>query len=135
MKLLVHLLIYTLMMSGCTTVRPSVDSRMRNIAGSAALNCGMVKLDASSDETQQAIDCANSQLALPRPFYVAFQLLGVDSAIWDGLSSEPSGGHVVTHYDSGGGGFFAQPRFDVSKCEQPVLMAKTSTPVSCGSGL
>ena len=125
------LLAILLFLAACTTPSQRFESKLHELSGSDARNCGLVVLHQA---TEQAIACASSSLASHQPFEVGFQLQGVDSEIWEGLTLNRSGVLQRVHLDSdpsGGSSLFAHSLLLVDACSSPTLAPPPQEPISC----
>ena len=98
--------------------------KVRNTAGITAIACGHIGKRA--DPTQATL-CANEALASNKPFWVAFDLYGIDSFISIGLSRDKNGSVHRFRYDSNRAGFcllFCVPSIRQSVCERPIVKAE-----------
>jgi hypothetical protein len=76
---------------------PAFGRRLAETAGPGARDCGVVPL---SRDRAAAISCARSELTEGRPFYVAFQVMGIDSTIYEGLAYRGPGQATRILWDS-----------------------------------
>ena len=67
---------------------PAFGRRLAETAGPGARDCGSVPL---SRDRAAAVSCARTALAAGQPFFVAFQVMGIDSTIYEGLPTEGPG--------------------------------------------
>ncbi len=98
--------------------------KVRNTAGVTAIECGHI---GTAHDPTQATLCANEALASNKPFWVAFDLHGIDSSVSVGLSRDKNGTVQRFWYDSNRGGFcllFCVPSITRSPCEKPNVKAK-----------
>ena len=107
--------------------------RLAEAAGPGAQDCGLVPLAAGR---AAAINCARTALAEGRPFFVAFQVMGIDSTIYEGLAS-PAPGHATRIlWDSDvSGGYNLVPlrRIHETACGAPGIDdVDAGSPISCG---
>jgi len=119
----------------CVPSTERIHSQLRAATRSdAALDCGSVSL---SHRAEPSSACAAAALASRKPFFVAFQLQGIDSQIWEGLAFGGDGQAQVVRFDSdpsGGRRFFPRPRLAVAPCASPALPAQLGGPIRCGVG-
>ena len=135
MKLRVALLSGILTCAACAPYTAGFRKQLLEIAGDAAFDCGSVPL---SQPAGSSATCATEALAARKPFFVAFQVRGIDSQIWDGLALGSDGQSRIVRFDSdpsGGHRFFARPRVSIDPCSSPKLPEQSGEPVECGVGL
>jgi len=75
------------------------QQRLRDIAGKQAMDCGHVGLHQAPDV---ANDCAVKAWKTNRPFFVRYDVAGIDSRLVVGLASSGGGGVSSVKYDSMG---------------------------------
>jgi len=106
-------------------------STLAETAGSTATDCGVVMLDNSKSD---AVACSTAALAASKPFYVAFQVQGIDSVIVHGLAFNAKGEATWFMWDSDkhGGRYpnTAESWIDQKPCAHPSV-GSSSRPISC----
>jgi hypothetical protein len=106
--------------------------RLAEAAGPGARHCGVVPL---IEGRAAAISCSRIALAARRPFSVAFQVMGIDSTIYEGLAFRGPGQATHLVWDSDvSGGYSLVPRRRVyqSLCVAPAIENRERTsPVTC----
>ena len=105
---------------------------LKSSAGSTAIDCGVVML---SESKTNAVACANAALADHRPFFVAFQVQGIDSTIIHGLAVKATGEAVWSMWDSDAFGgsrrpFATKSWVKVEPCAKPSV-AYADRPIKC----
>jgi hypothetical protein len=115
-----------LLISGCasrpvTSGPPELITHLRELAGPEAIECGMSPLWVRNPMEHQRIvvQCAEGAIANSKPFWAAFQQLGDDSALWEGVALTPGGQLMSTNYDSdiwGGSRSFVVPQSSDRQC-------------------
>lgn len=112
---------------------PAFGRTLAETAGPQARDCGIVPL--SQDRTA-AINCTRAALAEGRPFFVAFQVMGIDSTIYDGLAHRALGQTTRILWDSdvtGGSNLVPLRRIHQASCRAPVIRDAERGPlISCG---
>jgi hypothetical protein len=113
---------------------PSLDefrAELAKVAGPSAADCGLVMLDA--DKTN-AVSCAGVALSNHQPFFVAFQVLGIDSQIVHGLAVSENGNAERFSWDSDkyGGRYRIKSESWISRqpCRMPSV-TYASQPIAC----
>ena len=78
-----------------------IDKKLRSLSspGKPALNCGLVGI---RENPTIASDCALNAFAHRSPFYVRYNLLGIDSEVSAGLAGDAQGNVHFVEYDSMG---------------------------------
>jgi hypothetical protein len=127
---------------GCSTNTTSfahatslIDKKLLLLSGrgGAALNCGSVGIRQNPDS---ASDCALRALAHRSPFYVRYDLQGIDSEVSAGLAGDAAGNMYFVEYDSMGwetNGLSKGAEVTDGKhiymepCPNPVTLRKTRT--------
>ena len=108
------------------------EETLRLAAGAGARDCGVVALPASR---AAAVSCARTALQSGEPFFVAFQVQGVDSTIYRGVVRPLPGRAIVLTWDSdvtGGSSLAAQRRIFSRDCPGPaVLETDDGGPIGC----
>jgi hypothetical protein len=106
-------------------------SKLAQTAGPGAADCGMVMLDSSKSD---AVTCSAAALTASKPFYVAFEVQGIDSAIVHGLAVNAKGEATRFMWDSDrhGGRFpnTAESWIDQKPCESPSV-THSARPITC----
>ena len=108
------------------------ERELRRAAGPGARECGVVALD--QDRTA-AYRCAQAALAQREPFWVAFQVMGIDSTIYEGLASRSPGEAVRLVWDSdiyGGYNLVPIRRLSKTACQAPNFRTEERPEVDCG---
>jgi len=104
----------------------------QSAAGSNALACGVVSLH---EPSATAVSCANEALSGGRPFWVAFQVMGIDSTIYRALAGSSDGRYEQLNWDSDiYGGSTLVPRRTIwrRECLDPVVrVVNWESPISC----
>jgi hypothetical protein len=119
---------------GCTK-GPSLREyrgRLGRIAGDGAIDCGFVRLKSSK---RAAVGCVNSALSARRPVFVAFQVIGMDSEFYRGLTVNKDHHAVELRWDgdiSGGSRLISESRIEQRPCEQPRAV-DDDDPIRCNS--
>lgn len=109
--------------------------KLREIAGWFSVNCGHIRRHENADV---AISCATSALTAQKPFYISFDIIGLDSKGIVGLAADHSGKVFQVTTDQLGRGAFAAiatsgpiRKMTVARCEKPpVEETTTSYPVN-----
>ena len=126
-------MLYLLVFAACR-IGPSVEEYIefvRSRAGEGATGCGVVRL--GQDRTA-AVACATAALEQERPFFVIFQVQGIDSDIYYGLSLDNKGAVMRAIWDSdvhGGSRFAKRARTRAAICNNPQVFAE-GQPIQCG---
>lgn len=126
-------MLYFLGLAACRT-GPSVEEYVefvRSRAGEGATACGIVRL--GQDRTA-AVACATAALEQGHPIFVIFQVQGIDSDIYYGLSLDNKGAAMRAIWDSdihGGGRLTARARTRSAICKNPQVVAE-GQPIQCG---
>jgi hypothetical protein len=95
-----------------------LERESRRIAGSAALDCGRVRLDSSATKLNQ---CVANVLAEKRAFKASWQILAVDGAVEDGLLGTSDGRVYQFQYLEGP--YVPNWRsVRISECQKPVRL-------------
>ncbi len=106
--------------------------RLAEAAGPGARDCGSVPLP--HDRTA-AVCCARAALAAGQPFFVAFQVMGIDSTIYEGLAYRASGQATRILWDSditGGYNLVPLRRIHQAACPLPAIRdAESGSPIGC----
>jgi hypothetical protein len=113
---------------------PAFGRRLAETAGPGARDCASVALP--HDRTA-AVSCARGALAAGQPFFVAFQVMGIDSTIYEGLAYRAPGQATRILWDSHiTGGYNLVPplrRIHQAACPSPAMDdAQSGSPVGCG---
>jgi hypothetical protein len=119
---------------GCAT-GPSFGKYLSNLrasAGPGAQACGVVRLgEAAAD----AVSCANHALARHEAFWVTFQVMGIDSRIFLGLTGDTHGRSWSINWDSdasGGYALFTPRQEQKTLCESPrIVEGESGVRVRC----
>jgi len=127
---------------GCNTTTTNfahatslIDTKLHSLSGKggSALNCGSVGIRQNPDS---ASDCALTAFAHKSPFYVRYNLQGIDSEVSAGLAGDAEGNVYFVEYDSMG---WETDRLSkgaevtdgkhiyVEPCPRPVTLRKTRT--------
>jgi hypothetical protein len=112
-----------------------IDKQLVSLSGrrGPALNCGWVEIDQSPDS---ASDCALSAYAHKSPFYVRYNLQGIDSQVSAGLAGDAEGKVYFVEYDSMGwetDGIAKEAKVTdgnhiyTEPCPSPISLKKTRT--------
>ena len=127
------LLFASLVLASCATSAERFQSKLGEMAGRNARSCGLAALNQPPEESAS---CARSALSTHTPFMVGFQLQGIDSQIWEGLTMSKSGDARFVRFDSdpSGGAWFSHPRVMVEHCTSPVISPSAYAAISCVSG-
>ncbi len=114
---------------------PSFDAYLKHIreaAGTDASACGVVSLNGSR---RAALSCAGAALEEGRPFWVVFQVMGIDSQIFEGLAVDAHGRVQQLTWDSditGGYEIVARRQIWDKPCLRPQVVQGTgSGPIEC----
>jgi len=120
-----------------------IDKKLRSLSGRGKppLNCGIVGIWGNPTI---ASDCALNAFAHRSPFYVRYNLQGIDSEVSAGLAGDAQGNVYSVEYDSMGwetDGLAKGAEITDNKhiytepCPSPVLLRKTKTGrVTCAQG-
>ena len=120
-----------------------IDTKLLSLSGrgGSALNCGSVGIRQNPDS---ASDCALSAFAHRSPFYVRYNLQGIDSEVSAGLAGDAAGNVYFVEYDSMGwetDGLSKEAKVTDGKhiymepCSNPVTLRKTRTGrLTCAKG-
>jgi hypothetical protein len=112
-----------------------IDTKLLSLSrrGGSSLNCGRVGIRQNPD---RASDCALSAFAQKSPFYVRYDLQGIDSEVSAGLAGDAAGNVYFIEYDSMGwetdglskGAEVTDGKhIYVEPCPKPVTLRKTRT--------
>ena len=104
---------------------------VRSRAVEGATGCGVVRL--GQDRTA-AVACATAALEQGHPFFAVFQVQGIDSDIYSGLSLDNKGDVRQAVWDGdvhGGSRFISRARTRVAVCKNPQVVAGAQ-PIQCG---
>ena len=119
--------------SACHT-GPSLEAYREHLAetaGSSAQDCGLVMRGSARAD---AVSCAGAALRDHRPFFVAFQVMGIDSQIVHGLAVNANGGATQFSWDSdkygGRYGFKTESWIWEKPCPGPSV-ADDERPIRC----
>jgi hypothetical protein len=133
-NLLLHVVILLALSVPACRSGPTLNqfrSKLAETAGPGAADCGMVMLESSKSD---AVTCSAAALAACKPFYVAFQVQGIDSAIVHGLAVNAKGEATRLMWDSDkhGGRYpnTAESWIDQKPCESPSV-TYSHTPIAC----
>jgi hypothetical protein len=99
-------------------------AELRERAGAGARDCGVVALGSPH---QESLGCATASLATKRPFFVAFQVMGIDSQVYRGLVLTQQGTTERGTWDSdvwGGSRRTAEHRITWRPCAAPTLKVR-----------
>jgi hypothetical protein len=97
----------------------AMDWRMRYLAGWRSVNCGRVKV---RQDAGAATQCALKAQSDGRPFYVVYNIQGIDSLIAGGVVRTPNGRLLALSYDSCPSGCvfsIFQQRVSTTTCPEP----------------
>jgi hypothetical protein len=134
-KHIVFLMLITSSLSGCIH-SPShlihknapkvLIQKLQNISGPSAQACGTSmfgEVPFKLENFEEVVACTNEMLATKKPFWSAFQRLGDDSSIWEGVARQTDGRLVVVYYDSDilGGAKTPEPRITQEECSLVAL--------------
>jgi hypothetical protein len=117
---------------------PSVhglETAMRRRAGAEAADCGRVRI---GQDRRSADACAVEAFEAGKPFFVRYDLQGIDSIVADGMSGDARGVIYLYTYDSGpsGGGNVggnAGERISEQECDiAKVVPVKEGRRIQCG---
>jgi hypothetical protein len=103
-----------------------IVQRLKEISGVESLACGRAPLGVrdATERLELVSVCTRQALSTGRPFWAAFQRLGDDSSIWEGVARSPDGELIFVAYDSdiyGGGYDTPQPRMSEYICSSVIL--------------
>ena len=114
--------------------RNLLDEKLRSIAAHGpSFNCGWV---GTRQKPDAASDCALAAFADKKPFYVRYDLQGIDSTVSAGLAGDLSGNVYFVEYDSMGWETDGLPKgaevtdgkhIYTEPCPRPVKLRKTQT--------
>ena len=110
---------FTLTSASCA--RPNLDTRLRQLAGPGAIDCGFV---APGDNAAAANACSVTAFQGGAPFFVRYKVLGIDSRIERGYVRAADGRLLLLLYDSdvtGGGSLLAKPKLIELPCAGQVI--------------
>lgn len=116
---------------------PSFDEYLELVksrAGEGATDCGVAPL---GQDRAPAVACSTAALTSRHPFFVIFQVQGIDSEIYYGLSINNEGGAWRALWDSdiyGGSRLTAKARMQLVLCENPRVVSD-GLPVRCKNDL
>jgi hypothetical protein len=84
-----------------TAGKDLMDKKLLSLSGhgGVSLNCGQVGVGKNADASS---DCALMAFALRSPFYVRYNLQGIDSQVSAGLAADAAGNVYFVEYDSMG---------------------------------
>jgi hypothetical protein len=120
-----------------------IDKKLRSLSnrGKPALNCGLVGI---WENPTIASDCALNAFTRRSPFYVRYNLQGIDSEVSAGLAGDAQGNVYFVEYNSMGwendglakGAEITDDRhIYTAPCPSPVFLRKTKTGrVTCAKG-
>lgn len=95
----------------------AIAAKMAALAGDAAVRCGFVRVKKDFDT---AWACARKADADKKPFWLALQLMGTDSDVWEGIARDVRGTRYTFFYTSNRSGQRQfEPDFDVHKRTKP----------------
>ena len=114
-----------------------IDKRLLFLSGHGdsagnRVNCGWIDI---RENPNPASDCALSAFAHKVPFYVRYNLQGIDSRVSIGVAGEASGKLYIVEYDSRGWGMTASDGAELTDrkhnytipCPSPTTLRKTQT--------
>ena len=112
-----------------------IDTKLLSLSGrgGSALNCGSVGI---RQNPGSASDCALSAFTHRSPFYVRYNLQGIDSEVSAGLAGDAGGDVYFVEFDSMGWETDGLPKgaevtdgkhIYVEPCPNPVVLRKTRT--------
>jgi hypothetical protein len=119
----------------CASPSQSLRSHLSSLTEPDAIDCGLVPL--SSEQRANAVSCASAASFSGSPYYVAFQLQGIDSQVWEGVASKGNGKTQLVRFDSdpsGGRRVFKRARLVVLPCASPTISGQPPNAVACGVG-
>jgi len=109
---------------------PLID-KLARVAGSGAVECGVVGLGDSKDD---ALACARDSDNNNRAFWVAFQREGFDSEAWTGAALSIDLERTVWNYDSNpSGSWEVNPHFQRYDCGSLEINPALVAVIVCGS--
>lgn len=76
-----------------------MDQRLSKLCGPHAVNCGHVQV---TQNPRVATRCATRAFKRHKPFYVRYDIQGIDSAVAGGIASNGSGGLYAVTFDGMG---------------------------------
>ena len=120
-----------LQLIGCTET-PTPPTReigyahLRPLAGSNATDCGHIGLHGNSEKAKT---CAQTAVENSRPFFVAYDEMGIDSLIMYGLASDGHGKAWRVDYDSWGWATYDLPKGATLTDKNHTLIIPCSVPV------
>lgn len=121
-----------LMVAACAVDATEIDlfDRLKALAGPNAVGCGTVKL---RESTSAAFDCARAAQKEGKPFWVAAQMLGTDSALWRGVALQPNRTTWLLAYDSDvhGGGGYGKESIDQGICDAVQFSSESEERIRC----
>lgn len=101
-------------------------------AGPAAVECGVVPL---GESRSTAVSCARGALDRKAPFWVGFQVMGIDSTVYVGLAHRADGRATHFTWDGdiyGGSALVPQHRLYEVACGKPsVRIQRGKSPITC----
>lgn len=103
-----------------------IVQRLKDISGAEGLACGRAPLGVrgATARLELVSTCTRQALSTGRPFWAAFQRLGDDSSIWEGVARSSDGDLIFVAYDSdihGGGYDTPRPRMSEYVCSSVSL--------------
>lgn len=115
---------------------PSLESyviELHEHAGGAAQECGVVH---RGQPPASALNCAKAALVAKRPFFVSFQVMGIDSQVYVGLVLTKQGATELGTWDSdvwGGSRLWTEHKTSWRECLSPALsVTDGEVDVACG---
>ena len=95
---------------------PRVHAELQGVAGPDAAACGEVPL---RQKRTEAAACARRAMKSGKPFWVAFQVQGNDSLLWEGAAGDGRGGYWMILHDSDiTGGSGGESAYWLWKCKK-----------------
>jgi len=101
-----------------------MDQEMHGIAGTGALNCGRVEVNGDDG---LALKCARRAIRRKQPFFVRFDLQGIDSFAANGFAAGGAGDVYLIIYGSGYDAALDDGHDLVTKCAKPVRILKMTS--------
>lgn len=115
--------------AGDAAAPPALAARLAALSGASARDCGVFPL---RSDLAAAIACAQDATSSRRPYRLAVQLQGIDSAIWQGAARDERGRLWVVFYDAdSSGGATPSPTLSVVPCRDIVFALRGGEMLDC----
>jgi len=107
----------------------ALSARLASLSGIDGRDCGAFPL---RSDLAAAVVCAKDATASGKPYRLAVQLQGIDSAIWQGAARDAQGRLWVVFYDAdSSGGGAASPTISVVPCRDIVFALHGGEVLDC----